>query len=307
MAMQTPDPDPEFTLRAVPSQTVDEAERRLPTPERRVKPMVVTFSSLALVVGALAFYWYWRPSGVTLPQPVLPTPPASTSTLPAQPEPAIHHPVDRIPVPAADAGGAQLPLPRLDSSDIVAKDAIAAILNGDVFIRLLVPDRIIRHIVATVDNLPRSKIAAQILPIKPLPGPLTTLSTAHGMSIAPGNAGRYAAYVDAAEAIDTRRLVGFYVRLYPLLQQAYVELGYPGGYFNDRLISVIDHLLASPEPKPPVYVSQPRIMFEYVDANLEELSEGQKILVRVGIENELRLKAKLREIRKSLVAELANR
>ena len=306
MAMKTLDPDPEFTLGAIPSETVEEPGRRLPTPERTIKPMVVTFGVLAVVVGAIALYLYW-PRGVTLPQQVLPTPPASTSALPAQSESAIQHPVEKIPVPAADAEGAQLPLPRLDSSDIVAKDAIETILNGDAFIRLLVPDRIIRNIVATVDNLPRNKIAAQVLPIKPLPGPLATLGAAHGTSIARDNAGRYAAYVDAAEAIDTKRLVGFYVRLYPLLQQAYVELGYPGGYFNDRLIGVIDHLLAAPEPKPPVYVSQPRIMFEFVDPNLAELSAGQKILVRVGIDNELRLKAKLREIRKSLVAEVANR
>ena len=306
MSMKTLDPDPEFTLGAVPSQTIEEAGRCLPTPERTVKPTAVTFGILAVVVGAIAFYLYW-PRGDTLPQRVLPTPPAPTSALPARPEPAIQHPVEKIPVPAADADGAQLPLPRLDSSDIVARDAIETILNGDAFIRLLVPDGIIRHIVATVDNLPRNKIAPQILPIKPLPGPLTTLSTAHGMSIARDNAGRYAAYVDAAEAIDTKRLTGFYVRLYPLLQQAYVDLGYPGGYFNDRLISVIDHLLAAPEPKPPVYVSQPRVMFEFVDPNLAELSAGQKILVRVGIDNELRLKAKLREIRKSLVAEVANR
>ena len=306
MAMKTLDPDPEFTLGAVPSQTDEEAGRCLPTPERTVKPMVLTFGILAVVVGAMAFYLYW-PRGVTLPQQVLPTPPASTSALPAQPEPAIQHPVEKIPVLVADADGAQLPLPRLDSSDIVAKDAIETILNGDAFIRLLVPDGIIRHIVATVDNLPRNKIAPQILPIKPLPGALTTLSTAQGMSIARDNAGRYAAYVDAAQAINTKRLTGFYVRLYPLLQQAYVELGYPDGYFNDRLISVIDHLLATPEPKPPVYVTQPRVMFEFVDPNLAELSAGQKILVRVGIDNELRLKAKLREIRKSLVADVANR
>jgi hypothetical protein len=48
-------------------------------------------------------------------------------------------------------------------------------------------------------------------------------------------------------------------------------------------------------------------MFEFVDPNLAQLSAGQKILVRVGIDNELRLKAKLREIRKALVAEAANR
>jgi len=127
------------------------------------------------------------------------------------------------------------------------------------------------------------------------------------MSIARDNGHRYASYVEAAEAIDTKRLAGFYVRLYPLFQQAYVELGYPHGYFNDRLISVIDHLLAAPEPKAPIHVSQPRIMVEYADPDLEELSAGQKILVRVGLDNELRLKAKLREIRKALVAEATNR
>jgi hypothetical protein len=305
MSMKTLDPEPEFTLGAAPSQMVEEAGRRLPAPERTVKPMAVTIGVL-VVVGAIAFYLYW-PRGVTLPQQLLPTPPASTSALPAEPEPAIQHPVEKIPVPAADADSVQLAIPQLDSSDIAAKDALETILNGDAFIRLLVPDGIIRHIVATVDNLPRNKVAPQILPIKPLPGPLTTLSTAQGMSIARDNSGRYAAYVDAAQAINTKRLTGFYVRLYPLLQQAYVELGYPDGYFNDRLISVIDHLLATPEPKPPVYVTQPRVMFEFVDPKLAELSAGQKILVRVGIDNELRLKAKLREIRKSLVADVANR
>src|SRR4030095_16635989 len=77
MAMKTLDPDPEFTLGAVPSETIDEAGRCLPTPERTVKPMILTFGILAVVVGAIAFYLYW-PRGVTLPQQVLPTPPAST-------------------------------------------------------------------------------------------------------------------------------------------------------------------------------------------------------------------------------------
>ena len=38
-----------------------------------------------------------------------------------------------------------------------------------------------------------------------------------------------------------------YERLYPLFQQAYEDLGYPGKYFNDRLVEVIDHLLQTPE------------------------------------------------------------
>ena len=55
------------------------------------------------------------------------------------------------------------------------------------------------------------------------------------------------------------------------------------------------------------YIATPDLMVEYADPDLEELSAGQKILVRVGLDNELRLKAKLREIRKALVAEATNR
>jgi hypothetical protein len=91
-----------------------------------------------------------------------------------------------------------------------------------------------------------------------------------------------------------------------LFQQAYIDLGYPGGYFNDRLISVIDDLLAAPEPKSPAYVSQPKVMFTFVDPKLEGLSAGQKILVRIGLDNELRLKAKLRDIRRALTEKAAN-
>ncbi len=199
------------------------------------------------------------------------------------------------------------PLPALDDSDVVAKDAIGTILDSDALVRLLVPERIIRHIVATVDNLPRKTIATRILPIKPLAGPLTTSSTERGMVIAADNARRYALYVKAADAIDARRLAGFYVRLYPLFQQAYVDLGYPGGYFNDRLIAVIDHLLAAPEPREPVYVAQPKILYEFADPELQDLSAGQKILVRIGIANELRLKSKLRDIRKALTAQTVAR
>jgi hypothetical protein len=92
------------------------------------------------------------------------------------------------------------------------------------------------------------------------------------------------------------------VRWYPLFQQAYRELGYPDGYFNDRLVEVIDHLLAAPEVKGPVALAKPWIMWEYADPKLEALSAGHKILVRVGPENAARLKAKLREVRRQVAA-----
>jgi hypothetical protein len=306
MVIRTLDTDPEFTLNAVPQESGERpgVGGRVSAPRRSIRPAIAALAIVVLLMGLAALY-FLGPHRDSLPPKIAPAPPPESTVAPPAPsEAAVAHPVEKIPTAATpDAHPAQAPLPSLDDSDSVAKDVIGAILGEDAVAKLLVPGSIIRHIVATIDNLPRTTLAPPINPVRPAPGTFATAATAHGMVAAEGNAQRYAVYVKAAESIDTQRLVGFYVRLYPLFQQAYVELGYPHGYFNDRLISVIDHLLAAPEPKPPVYLVQPKVRYQFADPGLEELSAGQKILVRIGIDNELRLKAKLREIRGALTAE----
>jgi hypothetical protein len=107
--------------------------------------------------------------------------------------------------------------------------------------------------------------------------------------------------VRLAEAVPTGALVAAYAQVYPLLQQDYEQLGYPGRYFNDRVVQVIDHLLSTPEVQAPPLLIQPKVLYEFADPKLEELSSGQKILVRIGRENAVKVKAKLREIRSALV------
>ena len=118
--------------------------------------------------------------------------------------------------------------------------------------------------------------------------------------IGPQNAARYAPYVRILQAIDARKLVAVYSRFYPLFQEAYRQLGYPNGYFNDRLITCIDDLLAAPEPDGPIKLTQPKVLYEYADPDLEARSAGQKIMIRIGLDNERKIKAKLREIRSAL-------
>ena len=67
--------------------------------------------------------------------------------------------------------------------------------------------------------------------------------------ISPANAQRYQPYVDLLLEADTQGLVELYGRYYALFQEAYEAQGYPDGYFNDRLVEVIEHLLATPEPQ----------------------------------------------------------
>jgi hypothetical protein len=114
---------------------------------------------------------------------------------------------------------------------------------------------------------------------------------------------RHPPYAQIADAIDAKALVAWYVRFYPLFQQSYRQQGYPDGYFNDRLVFVIDHLLETPELRGPVALARPGVLYEFADPALERRSAGQKLLLRSGPENERAIKAKLGEIRAALTGQ----
>ena len=107
--------------------------------------------------------------------------------------------------------------------------------------------------------------------------------------------------ISFAQNTDTKSLASVYFKLYPLFQQSYEDLGYPGQYFNDRLVEVIDDMLKTPDVQGPIELTQPKVFYEYADPKLEGLSAGQKLLLRMGPSNEAAMKAKLREFRKAIV------
>jgi hypothetical protein len=125
--------------------------------------------------------------------------------------------------------------------------------------------------------------------------------------IAAANSARYRGYVQFAQSIDAGKLVDLYVHYYPLFQKAYSELGYPKGYFNDRLMEAIDDLLEAPAPKAPVRLAQRKVLYQFEADDLEARSAGQKILMRMGSGNAATVKSKLREIRAALIARAAKR
>ena len=105
------------------------------------------------------------------------------------------------------------------------------------------------------------------------------------------NARLYRAYLLKETIVETYR------RYYPLIQEAYIGLGYPDGYFNDRAVEVIDHLLATPVPDGPVRLERPHVLYEFADPELEALSSGQKLLLRMGSDQATRLQQALAELR----------
>jgi hypothetical protein len=247
----------------------------------------------ALIAAAGALYYFWQLR--VEPQAIPPLPAAKPQPAPqASAEPRIEHPIEPAATPASP------PLPALADSDPALHETLAALFGGAFFEQLFQPQDIVRHFVATIDNLPRKTVALRLMPLKPVPGSFRTAGAQDGVVIGAENAGRYAPYVRALEAVDSAKLAAIYVRFYPLFQQAYADLGYPSRYFNDRVFEVIDHLLAAPDVKGPIALTQPKVMYEYADPALQNLSAGQKMLVRLGPENEAKVKAKLRELKRAL-------
>jgi hypothetical protein len=266
-----------------------------------------------LTALAIALYLWLSPRDRSAQAP--PAPEAATED---SAPPAVRHPIEAVQPDAAGEppfDAAPHPMPSLADSDSTVEAALQGLIGQQAVLDFLNIGPHIRHLVATVDNLPRQKAPTRAWPVKRTVGQFAVEeSDGAAAHIAVENFARYTPFVDVVTSIDTGQAVALYVRFYSLLQQAYEELGYPGKYFNDRVVEVIDHLLATPEPDGPIRVvlsphdtsidfERPWTPYQFADSRLESASAGQKILLRIGPENASRLKHKLAELRARLASE----
>ena len=266
-------------------------------------------ASLLLLAAAAGTYFWWQ--GRASP-PVAPaTPAAAPATIAAAdsasappPEPAIQHPID-------NAAATTPALPPLDQADAAVASRLTALLGAKAVTAMLQTDGFVRRVTASDDNLDRAHAAPRLWPVAPMAGKFSVQQAGGVQVIAPSNAARYAPFVKLVESVDAGRAAAVYVSLYPLFQQAYQELGYPRGYFNDRLVAVIDRLLATPEPagplavrltevKGPIESDRPWVRYEFVDPALDALPAGSKMLLRMGPDHARVLKTKLAELRRAI-------
>lgn len=246
--------------------------------------------SVILVAAAAGGYWYYtreKDEPPPVAQEILPAPPPAAEPAPA--EPAVRNPV---PGQSADVA-----LPPLDESDVPLRGALAPLFGEKTLDQFLVPESLVRNIVVTVDNLSRPKVAVERRPIKGTPGSTVVDTQGDQITLSEKNFERYTPFVAAVQAANAKQLADVYIHYYPLFQDSYENLGYPDKYFNDRVVEVIDDLLATPMVQGPIRLAQPRVFFEYADPALEVRSAGQKLLIRMGSANAGKIKAKLREFR----------
>lgn len=253
--------------------------------------------SILLAVGLAGGAWYfWAMRDAPLPA-VIPARAVPTADKPATPRYPLLQSLQR-----SDAHDL-VPLPALDDSDKYFELALVDLFGIDIG-TLLVNEMLIEKSVTSIDNLTRRHAAERMRPLGSVPGPFLadTRDTADEYTLSPDNYSRYDFLVEMLVNADADSLVETYRRFYPLLQGAYENLGYPDGYLNDRVVAVIDHLLETPQLDNPILLVRPHVLYEYANPNLEALSSGQKLLIRMGEKNATQVRETLAELRVYLVA-----
>jgi len=263
-------------------------------------PDVKLLVFLVLLAGLAGAFWFFRDDVLPLvDEPVVMEPEVVVEEETTQSGPV--HPI--TPFGESTSPDRKLvPLPPLDDSDGYFLLALVDILGPDVE-RVIIDKALVDNFVATIDNLTRSHVAEKIRPV----GRLSESFVADAADdkglyyLSPDNYKRYEFLVNLVARADLEDAAETYRRFYPLFQESYVRLGYPHGYFNDRAVEVIDHLLETPEPNDPVRLVRPHVLYEFADPELEALSSGQKLLLRMGRENATSIKRALEEFRALIV------
>ncbi|NNE37005.1 MAG: DUF3014 domain-containing protein [Gammaproteobacteria bacterium] len=264
------------------------------------------FLGLAAGLIIVAVFLTFKIREPEITQPVtfdIPPSPPQDTRVESEPEPEIRFPVPEV----ISETETPRPLPALDESDESVEQEFQELVTDTQLSELLLFKTFIRNFVVISDNLSGRLLPQKYYFFQPPGGKfLVVESEDDKIFMDPDNYTRYEAFVKLVNSLDIQRLSDIYVFLYPLFQEAYEELGYPDRYFNDRLIEVIDMLLDTPRVADPVELVQPKVYYQFARPELEALSAGQKLLIRIGPENAEVIRSRLTLVREKLTAITGN-
>ena len=278
------------------------AEDRLSeTPPRRGRPTWLLIA--AVVVIAVGLFMYQSGEEPQAPPPV-DEPPAPVAAVapepPLPPAPDIPEPAPTPELAAPPQAPAEPPL-TLEDSDPVLRETLAEAGAAGALAASLEQDNLVERGVSLIDGFSRGKVLRKILPLSPPQAPFSTVERPDGLFIDPASYRRYDDYARAIAALDTQQLVASFHRFRPLLEQAYADLGYTAGDFDNALIRTLDRILATPEINEPIAVRKVEAVYQFRDPKLEQLTALQKQLLRTGPDNVATIKQKAAQLRDGLL------
>ncbi|MDP2715262.1 DUF3014 domain-containing protein [Rheinheimera sp.] len=262
-----------------------------------------------IIVLLVALWWLFAPQQ---PEPVVqaPAPVEVPAVIEAEPQPQ----------PATDAGEAEAEapvtaqtepepepavevpvLPALEQSDVEVKQRLLALDWRPGLANLFVTEDMLRSLVVQIDNIAQGQLVAGQPVLMPLEQRFS-LDESEPLLLEQQSFGRYEPYIQLLESVPPQQLIPLFQRYEPLLQQAYAELGYPDELFKNKLIAAIDLLLATPEVEYPLELERPSVVYIFADPAIEQLPAPQKQMIRLGPDNQNKIKALLQRYRAELTS-----
>lgn len=252
---------------------------------------------IVLLIIPLIIYFFFIKEAPVVPAP---TPPADTGgpvVSQSEPEPKTEDTGKRLP-PAVLAEDVTL-----DTSDQPVRELLNDVSAHPEFSQWLKNRDLLRRAVAVVANIANGESPATHLQFLFPQGSFEKFSVVEKgekIMVDPLSYRRYDFITRVLVSLETEKLVSRIEGLMPLLDKAYGELGYPGESFRGVLIEALDTLLKTPVPKGDILLVEKITAYAYADPKLEELSDVQKNLLRMGPGNIRLIRRKLAELKDAL-------
>ena len=265
-----------------------------------------------VIIGLLVFQLMKAPS----------SPPATYELLEPEPPIEIIQPLPATATPSEDGSPANeqniepeqavptnsAPVPMSESPPLVLNDSDPVVrqLADDIALpsplqTLLMPAELVRKATVFVDTLSKGGILrSSVMALKPDEKFSATKMSDKVYMLNPASYSRYDAVTEAFVELNAEALVAAFVKMEPLFEQAYGELGYPDGTFRDALTEAISVLKATPVLEEEIQLVRPSVMYKFADAELESLSRAQKQLIRMGPSNTRKIQSKLATLERLL-------
>ncbi|KZN48833.1 DUF3014 domain-containing protein [Pseudoalteromonas luteoviolacea] len=189
-------------------------------------------------------------------------------------------------------------LPSLDDSDTSVRDSVASYLSKQAM-ELLVTEDMVRRSVVFIDNLAQGKVAKKHYPVSK-PADNFMVIEDDLIITDPNSFERYTPYVNMLNSMSTAQLVRLYEQYKPLISEAYEEIGYNGNEFDYTLQEALGELLETPIPESNLPLIQESVTYKYAYAEWEQLSDAQKLFLRMGPENMKKAKKRLQAFQRAI-------
>lgn len=159
---------------------------------------------------------------------------------------------------------------------------------------------IIRNSVVFIDNFSKGELVSKFSPINKPTEPFSVKKLGQNITIGYQSYLRYDAFSDMISQIDVEHFMSLYTHLMPLIDQAYQDIGYPQGSFNNTLNKAINEVLDTPIIHYDIKLKADSVIYKFADDNLELLPDTQKLMLRMGPDNLQIIQNKLEQIQNEL-------